>query len=227
MVGRPPRQRLRSSPLGGSSQPAKPAGYILVKRRSCQEGSSQRAWQTTRSDGLPHLPTRITPVERRSRRLGNWADRACHWKRSLIPGRRVPWLAMESDRLFHILSEVLVYNRVRAAGFHGGDHFGDSAAPPDRRRLEHGYRTANALPDLRTPFHRCRLVFRAKTAPLRDCEEIAGIAGLTGAKKRPPFRRLDPLKTSPQARLPAPQGPLQQTTQGDRLSHSDTHPHHA
>src|ERR1019366_1032890 len=54
--------------------------------------------------------------------------------------------AVKSDGLFK--------NRVRAGGVHGCDHFGDFAAPPDRRRLDHGYRTANILPDFRTPFHK-------------------------------------------------------------------------
>jgi hypothetical protein len=34
-------------------------------------------------------PPQIPPVTRRSRQFGNWPDRASHWKRSLIPGRRV------------------------------------------------------------------------------------------------------------------------------------------
>ena len=60
---------------------------------------------------------------------------------------------MESDRLFHISSEAFIDNRVRAAGFHGGDHFGD-LAPANRRRLDHSHRPVillhddlNALPD--------------------------------------------------------------------------------
>src|SRR5271157_553088 len=61
-----------------------------------------------------------------------------HWSRQLIPGRRVPWLAVESDPLFHISSKVLVDDRVRAAGFHGCDHLGD-LAPANRRRLDHSY----------------------------------------------------------------------------------------
>ena len=55
-----------------------------------------------------------------------------------------------------------------------------------------------------------------------------------GRKSRPPYRRLDPLKASPQARLPAPQavllhgvsraeGPLQQTTNNDGLSQPENH----
>jgi len=42
---------------------------------------------------------------------------------------------MESDRLLHISSEVLVDNRGRAAGFHRCEHFGD-LAPANRRRLQ-------------------------------------------------------------------------------------------
>ena len=127
----------------------------------------------------------IAPVKRRSRQLGNWPDRTSHWKRSLTPGRRVPWLAVASDGLFHISREVLVKNRVRATGFHGCDHFGD-LAPANRGRLDHGYRTVNTLPDFRTPFHRFSLVFREDRS-LRDCEEIAGIAGLTDGSVCPTF----------------------------------------
>src|ERR1022692_2052808 len=58
----------------------------------------------------------------------------------------------------------------------------------------------------------------------------AGGPSQQGRKTRPPWRRLDPLKASPQARLPAPQnqgfhevsraeGPFKQTTQPDRLSY--------
>src|ERR1039458_6048905 len=100
----------------------------------------------SRLHGLPRLPREWSP--------GCVRRRPGHWSRQLIPGRRVPWLAVESDGLFHISREVLVDNRVRAAGFHGCEHFGDLAAA-NRRRLDHSHRPAillhddlDALPDL-------------------------------------------------------------------------------
>jgi hypothetical protein len=63
------------------------------KRRACQEGSSQRAWQTTRSDGLPHLPIWIPPVKRRPRQFGDWLARPSQQLEELPNPRTAGYMA--------------------------------------------------------------------------------------------------------------------------------------
>jgi len=48
--------------------------------------------------------------------------------RALLPGRRVPWLAVGLDAFFYVPSKVLVNDGIGTTGFERRDHLGDLSA---------------------------------------------------------------------------------------------------